>query len=124
MKKFKQFYIKPTSEAMNKACVNHGKELGYSFHGICDYYGVIEFHDSGEFLTHTTSLTSNKLSIDDFFKLTKEDVIVESERFTIRLTEYGVKTSYGDIVSTSELCDLTREQINRIKEIKNEGNHE
>lgn len=116
MKKFKEFEVKTHSvKQLSKALVNHAQMLGYKFD--CDWgdYNFIRLRSDGHYYLSSCEDIEEFMSLDEFFKLTPEDVIVEPERYSCRFSFHS---------NVSEDHFLTQDQIERIKDIMNEVNHE
>lgn len=81
--KFKEFKVDTFgNSSLVDAVLEHAKRLGYKrfkYNGDYDY-GVV-FYEHGEFLTvnHEVDNVNEELSLDEFFSLTKDDVVEKTE---------------------------------------------
>jgi hypothetical protein len=119
MKKFKEFDVKTHGvKQLSKALVSHAEMLGYKFD--CDWgdYDFIKFHENGGCYLCAIPNKEDIISLDEFFKLTPEDVIIEPERFKFKY--YWGYQGGGIYEHVNRVC-LTQDQIDRIKDIMNEG---
>ena len=113
MKKYREFKVETHSiKSLSKALVKHAKHIGYKHDGDNDDYPWFWCGAQGDCALCNTAEDEIILSLDEFFKLTKEDVIVEPERFACEFS-YGVKGVCMEPM-------LTQDQIDRIKEVMNE----
>lgn len=115
--KFKSFYIRVTSEAMHKACYEHGLSLGYRQYDDKHFSGALSFYRDGDFqATPQVCIDpSTQITLDEFFALTPEDVIVEPKRFNVCFS-YNTPSDYSTVRDM-----LTQDQIDRIKAIMGES---
>ena len=115
MKKYREFKVETHSiKSLSKALVKHAKHIGYKHDGDNDDYPWFWCGAQGDCALCNTAEDEIILSLDEFFKLTKEDVIVEPERFECELAQ-----KIGLNCKTTRV-DLTQDQINRIFEVMNE----
>ena len=117
MKKFREFYIKtPNNKTLRKAVLNQIKYLGYDDLGCPDWnYCVYGFESDGrtganESKNNLAGIHGERISLDEFFALKPEDVIVEPERFRFRVIEYG------EHMNNSTSYMLTRTEIMKARE--------
>jgi hypothetical protein len=126
MKKFKEFYLKVDgNKALFDRVVNVAYELGYAWandkkHGsgkmpFKKYLSKAIHFDDGGCLFQTSDYVL-PMSYKEFFSLTPEDVVIEPERALCQFSMYCDKTFMRKINN-----ELTDQQINRIKDIMNEG---
>lgn len=122
MKKFKEFYVQiPNNQELRGALLSQSSNLGYMRFKFpeteyCTYgfngYGGVGANTGGRM----SGISGHKLTLEEFFALTPEDVVVEPERF-----EYAF---YHISEKRSEIYRITKDQIDRVQEILNGVNHE
>jgi hypothetical protein len=126
MKMFKEFVvIANENELLAKAICMHLERLGYSGapkgrfnEGYC-YYACSDGYAGWDDAAENSVDDYQKITLDEFFSLTPEDVIIEPERFDVRV-DLSVRNNSGhnNLVLYSK---LEASQIDRIKDIMNEG---
>ena len=115
MKTFKEFMVETHGiKSLSKALVKLAEHIGYNHDGDNNNYSWFWCGTYGDCALCDTAGDEMTLSIYDFFRLTKEDVIVEPERFECELAQ-----KIGLNCKTTRV-DLTQDQINRIFEVMNE----
>lgn len=117
--KFKEFHVLTGSKLLTKHCLDHAKTIGFKITNSNNYEtGIVTFSNGHciSFLGPNEVATDcASVSVEDFFKLTPEDVRVEQERFNVCFS-YNTPSDYSNT-----RCMLTQDQIDRIKAIMNEG---
>ena len=119
--KFKSFYVLAVdNKTLFKAMIKHGEFLGYKvndLHADLSRLGYFRFYKNGIMQSCVNPLANfngfDELSLEDFFKLTPEDVRVEPERFL-----YNLYDAENNIENQKY---LTQDQIDRIKTIMEES---
>jgi|GEM_PF-4391058 hypothetical protein len=115
MKKFKGFCVRTDNKYIKKAVFKHAKHLGYTFWD--EDFSLrkrVTFCSDGDFFSYDSPV-EKLITLDEFFKLTPEDVVVEPERW---LYSFTLENHKGTDWKRKE---LTQDQIDRIKAIMGES---
>lgn len=121
--KFKEFKINATSnQIVRNEVMCHLTKLGYKSSGVSS--GFYFAYENGqvcwdESVKYFSEKQLPEITLDDFFKLTKEDVIVKPKK---TLAEFNLLCeAYFDVFDGIK-TRLTQSQIDRIKVIIGEDN--
>lgn len=116
MKKFKEFKVRIDSNALKKACFYHAESLGLVKDNRSQPNDGYLYICNGEYgICADGSVKFNRVKyimpLNEFFKLTPADVVVEPERYWVTLI-----TSFQDF-GKNKSCKLNQSQIDEIKAI-------
>ena len=112
MKKFKEFKVRTYGiKSLSKALVRHAQHIGYEHDNDNDDYDWFWCGKKGDCALCNTAGKSMTLSLDEFFRLTPKDVIVEPEKTLWSFCQEEVRGV--DLVRRK----LTQSQIDEIKAI-------
>lgn len=116
-KEFMSFYVKTGARELTDAVGKHAENIGYTESTLSRHVsGYVNFHANGKYQRCNYLHVGEELSIQEFFKLTKEDVIMQDDpkekqdlELLHRLDDFFTLLLSGDIyIETKEqgLCDL------------------
>ena len=114
MKKFKKFYINlPTNKHLIDVVKSHIEHLGYKKHFCGDDYDFVTTYSDGDYQICTGEKNGEQITLDEFFRLAPDDVIVEPEK--VLFVFKTASNENGNIFYKKEW--LTQSQIDEITAI-------